>query len=224
MGLWLDLNSPTCFSLLDTVSAIGPECTLGMPNHRASPRSLPANGRRKMVFVISLSLRHEGDPARTVGTNMLSSELYYGLCLYVWEYLVEPGQACCQGEWSARLVLAWSSSRLKRSCKWVCGSPTSLTAVLLTSQSQDWMGWSVRAIAIGLEGGTSPWQPADLKLRLTKSAKLLGHGLLHTSYWYSALVWPLQKRVSWLLYSSVLLLIQLYISIQAISVYLITKH
>lgn len=48
---------------------------------------------------------------------------------------------------------------------------------------------------------------SDQKLRLTKSAKLLGRGLLHTSYWYSALVWPLQKRLSCFLYSSVLLLI-----------------
>lgn len=60
VSLWLDLNSLTCFSLLDTVNLIGRECMLGMPNHRASPWSLPANGRRKMVPVISLSLR-EGE-------------------------------------------------------------------------------------------------------------------------------------------------------------------
>lgn len=79
MGLWLDLNSLTCFSLLDTVSVIGPECTQGMPNHGTSPWSSAANGREKMVSVISLSLREEGDPARTFGTDKPSSELCDGL-------------------------------------------------------------------------------------------------------------------------------------------------
>lgn len=82
VSLWLDLNSLTCFSLLDTVNLIGQECMLGMPNHRASPRSLPTNGRRKMVSVISLSLREGGNkPPGPVGTFMLRS----GQSLYVWE-------------------------------------------------------------------------------------------------------------------------------------------
>lgn len=55
----MDLNSLKCFSLLDTVDLIGWECILGMPNHRASPWSLSANGRRKMVSVVSLSPREE---------------------------------------------------------------------------------------------------------------------------------------------------------------------
>lgn len=88
VSLWLDLNSLTCFSLLDTVKTIGQECMLCMPNHRASPRSLPANGRKKMVSVISLSLREGGEhAARTVGANMLSSGLYNIQSVYVWDNL-----------------------------------------------------------------------------------------------------------------------------------------
>lgn len=55
LSLWLDLNSLTSSSLLDTVSLIGREHTLGRPNHGASPWCLRANGRREMVSVDLLS-------------------------------------------------------------------------------------------------------------------------------------------------------------------------
>lgn len=56
-----DLNSRTCFSLLDTVNPIGRECTLVMSNRRAAVCSPPANGRREMFSVNSLSLREGGE-------------------------------------------------------------------------------------------------------------------------------------------------------------------
>lgn len=59
MSLLLDLNRFTCSIFLDTVNLIGWECR-PRPNHRASPQSLAANGRTKMVSVVSLSPR-EGE-------------------------------------------------------------------------------------------------------------------------------------------------------------------
>lgn len=47
VALWLDLNSLTCFGLLDTAHPIGLERVPSMPNHRGAPQ--PMGGGRWSV-------------------------------------------------------------------------------------------------------------------------------------------------------------------------------
>lgn len=154
MSLSLDLNRITCFCLMDTVNLIGWECMLARSNHRATPWSLAANGRRKMVSAVSLSPREKatrwkGQSAPICKVvDWLSSQLNMSYMSVEnqtrWErqeaedwcssqVLQSPVQSCSQYAHSALIRAAnvtWMNEWISASPAWRCH--VSLTTSLIS--------------------------------------------------------------------------------------------
>lgn len=133
MSLSMDWNRFTCPILLETASLIGWGCR-PRPNHRASPRSLAANGRTKMVFVVSLSPREGGETSwhvkqwvDLVGESILfvcrvkPDQSSWSLMLFLWRVLQTPTQTYSQHIPSAVIGTARvtrMNERISRSLAW----------------------------------------------------------------------------------------------------------